>query len=391
MCGDSNILTVIYFLKVFIDILQIGVPIILILMVAIDLGKMVMSSEGYDSKTVGKITKRMIGAAFVFFVPALVSFLFSLIGSDSDSGLSCWTNVTQEDIELAKVEEKLEDDKEQKAIEEEKKKADEERKRLEEIREEQRKENEENAKEEEEENNNNDDDDSGDDWDDSTGNIKVPGVPTSKYRTPFVNGVQRALKTGECMSQEDKCFCPTVGNAPGFQFTMVDETSRNFSWVSSTIKTVHVKVECSDGTSISKYVIENGASRFKSAFEKICKLKTTGISGVKINPDLLYIDGVYVKRLVSSRTSCSPHAYANAIDINYNMEVTVNGTKYKPWAGQGANTKKKYTEFVNALGREDDPRNVNYILWKYAFEPSGFVWGGNWSDGSFDPMHFELK
>ena len=147
MCGDSNILTVIYFLKVFIDIIQIGVPIILILLVAVDLGKMVISSEGYDPKTIGKITKRMIGAACVFFVPALVSFLFSLIGSCSDTGLSCWTNVTQEDIELAKAEEKLEADKEQKAIEDEKKKAEEERKRLEEIREEQRKENEENAKE----------------------------------------------------------------------------------------------------------------------------------------------------------------------------------------------------------------------------------------------------
>jgi len=269
MCGDSNILTVIYFLKVLIDIVQIAVPIILILLVGIDLFKMVMSSEGYNPKSVGTITKRMIGAVAVFFVPGLVSFLFSLIGSGSDAGLLCWNNANLDGIEIAKAEEQLEEDKIQKAIADEKKKADEERKRLEEIREEQRKENEEESKKEEENNNNND----GNNGNSSnTGNLKIPGVPNSNYKTPFVKGVQRALQTGECMSQEDKCFCPTVGNSPGFQFTMADENSRYFSWVSSTIQTVHVKVDCSDGTSISKYVVSNGESQFRSAFEKICQL-----------------------------------------------------------------------------------------------------------------------
>ena len=67
MCGNSNILSIIYFLKVGVEVIQILVPIILILLVAIDLGKMVMSAEGYDPKKVGTITKRMIGVAAVFF------------------------------------------------------------------------------------------------------------------------------------------------------------------------------------------------------------------------------------------------------------------------------------------------------------------------------------
>ena len=382
MCGDSNVLTVIYFIKVLIDIIQIAVPIILIILVAVDIFKMVMSSDVDTSKGTSKVTKRMIAAAAVFFVPALVSFLFSLVGSDSDAGLLCLNNANLEDIEIAKAQEKLEYDKEQKEIEDEKKKAEEERKRLEEIREEQRKENEENAKEEE---NNNDSSD------DNSGNISVPGVPNSNNYKPFVNGVQRNLQEGDCMSQEDKCFCPTVGNYPGFQFTVGDATTRSFNWISSSLQTVYVKVECSDGSTIGKYVVAKGESKFRSAFEKICKLKTSGINGIKINNDLLFVDGTYVKRLNSARTICSPHSYAKAIDINYNMTVTVNGKEYKPWAGQGTSTKKEYDSFVAALGREDDPRNVNYILWKYAFEPSGFIWGGNWSDGSFDPMHYELK
>lgn len=384
MCGNSNILTVIYFIKVLIDIIQIAVPIILIILVAVDIFKMVMSSDVDTSKGTSKVTKRMIAAAAVFFVPGLVSFLFSLVGSGSDAGLLCLNNANLEDIEIAKAKESLELDKEQKEIEDEKKKAEEERKRLEEIREEQRKENEENAKEEE--NNNNSNNDSGD-----SGSISVPGVPNSRSYKPFVGGVQRDLQEGDCMSQEDKCFCPTVGNYPGFQFTVGDATTRSFNWISSSLQTVYVKVECSDGSTIGKYVVAKGESQFRSAFEKICKLKTTGINGIKINDDLLFVDGTYVKRLNSARTICSPHSYAKAIDINYNMTVTVNGKDYKPWAGQGTSTKKAYDSFVDALGREDDPRNVNYILWKYAFEPSGFIWGGNWSDGSFDPMHFELK
>ena len=47
--------------------------------------------------------------------------------------------------------------------------------------------------------------------------------------------------------------------------------------------------------------------------------------------------------------------------------------------------------FINAIGSENDIRNVNYIIWKYAFEPSGFIWGGNWSSRSFDPMHYEVE
>ena len=43
----------------------------------------------------------------------------------------------------------------------------------------------------------------------------------SKYLTPFVNGVQRALKPGDCMSWEDNCFCPTNGTyKKSFQFIM---------------------------------------------------------------------------------------------------------------------------------------------------------------------------
>lgn len=56
---------------------------------------------------------------------------------------------------------------------------------------------------------------------------------------------------------------------------------------------------------------------------------------------------------------------------------------------------KKYNDFINALGSENDKRNVNYILWKKVFEPLGFTWGGNWGrDGkgtSIDGMHFEIN
>ena len=116
-----------------------------------------------------------------------------------------------------------------------------------------------------------------------------------------------------------------------------------------------------------------------------------GINGVKLNKDVLDLDGTLVKRTTSKRNACSFHAYGSAIDINYKLTINVNGKDYKPYSSQGEETRNTYDAFVSALGREDDIRNVNYILWKYAFEPFGFTWGGNWSAESFDPMHFEIS
>lgn len=80
-------------------IIQIGIPILLIVMGSIDLGKAVLSSDDKEIKgATGKLIKRCIAAIAIFFITTIVSLLMGLFAS-SDSGVEtgdiswkdCWT------------------------------------------------------------------------------------------------------------------------------------------------------------------------------------------------------------------------------------------------------------------------------------------------------------
>lgn len=92
---DANLLIIVKFIRqgVF-PIIQIGIPIILILMGSIDLGKAVLSSDDKEIKgAVGKLVKRAIAAVAVFFVATIVTLVmdfFSSTGNDEDLGTSKW-------------------------------------------------------------------------------------------------------------------------------------------------------------------------------------------------------------------------------------------------------------------------------------------------------------
>lgn len=63
-------------------IIQIGIPILLILMGSIDLGKAVLSSDDKEIKgATGKLIKRVIMAVAVFFVVTIVSLVMNLFAS----------------------------------------------------------------------------------------------------------------------------------------------------------------------------------------------------------------------------------------------------------------------------------------------------------------------
>lgn len=76
-------------------ILQIGIPILLIVMGSIDLGKAVLSSDDKEIKgATGKLIKRCIAAVAVFFVVTIVSLIMGLfaktdIGEQNDWA-KCW-------------------------------------------------------------------------------------------------------------------------------------------------------------------------------------------------------------------------------------------------------------------------------------------------------------
>ena len=72
--------------KTIYDLIKIAVPLILIIMGMLDLGKAVMSQkEDEIKKQQGMFVKRLISAALVFFVFAIVQLLVGIVASDADS------------------------------------------------------------------------------------------------------------------------------------------------------------------------------------------------------------------------------------------------------------------------------------------------------------------
>lgn len=83
------------------NIIKIGVPIILILMGALDLGKAVLASDDKEIKaSTGKLVKRAIAAVGVFFAVVIVDVVMGLVakgetnadGTTSASWSDCWNS-----------------------------------------------------------------------------------------------------------------------------------------------------------------------------------------------------------------------------------------------------------------------------------------------------------
>lgn len=96
-CDDLG--PVIALLKSVVNLLQWGIPIVLILMGMIDLGKAVISSkEDEMKKAQSTLIKRVIYAVAVFLVVTIVSFAMGLVGGNDWK--DCWKNhgKTQVDV-----------------------------------------------------------------------------------------------------------------------------------------------------------------------------------------------------------------------------------------------------------------------------------------------------
>ena len=373
MCNDPDILRVMMIIKIVYNIVTIFIPILLIILTTIDCSTCIINPDKLK-ELFPKMSRRFIAALAVVFVPTIIFGIISY-ATEQDFDYNKTFCVNEANVEninkLVEV---------RKA--EESKNREERNKELAQVRP---------KPPVSKPTSSNDPGSTGGSTSGSTGG-STSTIASSSRMTPFVNGVQKPLDKGNCMSASDNCACPTVGKFSGFYFTMENETGRNMSSVQRTgdEKMVQVKVQCSDGSYISKTVNNKTKGNFEAAFNRLCQLRTTGINGVKISSDYLRIDGTLNERTTSNRKICSPHAYGIAIDINYDLVININGNSYKPYASQGATTKRNYDQFVSVIGGENNPQNVNYMLWIHVFQPSGFTWGGNWSEGSFDPMHFEV-
>ena len=80
----ANIISIIY------NVIRIGIPLILIIMGMLDLGRAVISQKEDDIKKNQKIfVSRLIAAALVFFVFTIVKLVLSLVATDSETIVSC--------------------------------------------------------------------------------------------------------------------------------------------------------------------------------------------------------------------------------------------------------------------------------------------------------------
>lgn len=91
---------IISLIKAIIKLIQFGIPIILILLIIIDLGKAVLASKEDEMKKAQDIAiKRAIYALIIFFVPFIVGVVFDLVdgnsganGQTGDTIMSCWNS-----------------------------------------------------------------------------------------------------------------------------------------------------------------------------------------------------------------------------------------------------------------------------------------------------------
>lgn len=82
--------------KVF-NLIQIFIPIILIIIGSVDLGKAVISSDEKAIKeSQGMLIKRVIAAVLVFFVSAIVSIVMGLI--DESNYKACWDKINNAQV-----------------------------------------------------------------------------------------------------------------------------------------------------------------------------------------------------------------------------------------------------------------------------------------------------
>lgn len=208
-------------------------------------------------------------------------------------------------------------------------------------------------------------------------------------------------KVGNKPTDEYPNVSPDKGVYYGFSYkdgTDGTHITINPEWKNANLVTVSPVCSGNKDFESKKYTIHKKAvDSFEKAFKKVCTLLTSGVkitSGetCKYTIDDLQDGTVFIERKASGG-SFDLHAYGIAQDFNYSKKIVVNGKTYQPY-----NTRElsEYLEFVNAIGgKEESCKNVNYILWAYAYKDAGFYWGGNYgrngNSGSFDGKLFELK
>ena len=93
---------IIKLVKAFLNLIKFGIPIVLIVLGTIDLGKAVMASKDDEMKKAQTtLLKRVIYAVVVFLLVTIVQLVMGLVSSNANkeaiSWQSCWNNTNSTD------------------------------------------------------------------------------------------------------------------------------------------------------------------------------------------------------------------------------------------------------------------------------------------------------
>ena len=86
-CQSTELSLFLSFIKQFMNIIQIAVPILLLIMISIHIAKLVVKPD--DKKLLRKIRNTIIAALIVFFLPMIINILMANVSNDN-SFSSCW-------------------------------------------------------------------------------------------------------------------------------------------------------------------------------------------------------------------------------------------------------------------------------------------------------------
>lgn len=101
-CGGADILKVIKFVFILLDLILFIVPVGLIIMVMIDFAKNVMAGKVDDMKKNANIAiKRIMYCVVLFLVPTIVNFVISLVSDAGVTAASCIELATADDTDFS--------------------------------------------------------------------------------------------------------------------------------------------------------------------------------------------------------------------------------------------------------------------------------------------------
>lgn len=180
---------------------------------------------------------------------------------------------------------------------------------------------------------------------------------------------------------------PNKGKYYGFAYSSGENNSISIApeWKEANLTTV--SSNCSSANWNKEYTVHvDAADNFKKAFSGVCDILSNGVkisNGKVCKYSLSDLSGGGTFNEVKTTSgSIALESYGLVQDWNYSKSQ-YNGNL------------DTYNNFINSIGGEENCENINYILYKYAYEPAGFNWGGNYqrkgNSGIFNPKRFEIR